>query len=105
MDFIMELPPSDGHDTIYVCMDRFTKMAHFIPTTTAITAEGTAQLYYRHVWKHHGLPADIVSDRGPQFVSRVTRQLLERLGIQGNCSTAFHPQLDGQTEWVNQTLE
>jgi hypothetical protein len=105
MDFIVELPPSDGHDAIYVCVDRFTKMAHFIPTTTAITAEGTAQLYYRHVWKHHGLPADIVSDWGPQFVSRFTRHLLTRLGVQGNRSTAFHPQSDGQTERVNQTLE
>ena len=105
MDFIVELPPSEGLDAIYVCVDRLTKMAHFIPTKTTITAEGTARLFYQHVWKHHGLPTDIVSDRGPQFVAKFTRQLLERLGVEGNRSTAFHPRSDGQTERVNQTLE
>jgi len=105
MDFIVELSPSEGLDAIYVCVDRLTKMAHFIPNKTTITAEGTARLFYQHVWKHHGLPADIVSDRSPQFIAKFTRQLLERLGVQGNRSTAFHPQSDGQTERVNQTLE
>ena len=105
MDFIVELPPSRGYDTIFVCVDRFTKMAHFCPTNTTITAEGTADLYLHHVFKHHGLPADIVSDRGPQFVSRFTRALLESCDIKGNRSTAFHPESDGQTERVNQTLE
>jgi len=105
MDFVVELPPSEGLDAIYVCVDRLTKMAHFIPTKTTITAEGTVRLFYQHVWKHHGLPADIVSDRGPQFVTKFTHQLLERLGVQGNRSTAFHPQSDGQMERVNQTLE
>ena len=105
MDFIVELPPSQGYDTIFVCVDRFTKMAHFCPTNTTITAEGTADLYLQHVFKHHGLPTDIVSDRGPQFVSRFTHALLESCDIKGNCSTAFHPESDGQTERVNQTLE
>jgi hypothetical protein len=105
MDFIVELPPSDGLDTIYVRVDWLTKMAHFIPMHTTITAEGMAQLYYQQVWKHHSMPADIVLDRGPQFVAKFTQQLLERLGIQGNRSTAFHRQSDGQTERVNQMLE
>ena len=105
MDFIVELPPSDGYDAIYVCVDRLTKMAHFIPTTSNVTAEQAAQLYCRHVWKHHGLPIDIISDRGSQFVSHFTRSLLKRLDIKGNRSTAYHPQSDGQTERVNQTLE
>jgi hypothetical protein len=105
MDFIVELPPSQGYDTIYVCVDRFTKMAHFCPTTTKISAEGTADLYLRHVFKNHGIPRDIVSDRGPQFVSKFTRALLDLCDIQGNRSTAFHPESDGQTERVNQTLE
>jgi hypothetical protein len=105
MDFIVELPPSQGYDTIYVCVDRFTKMAHFCPTTTRISAEGTADLYLRHVFKNHGLPRDIVSDRGPQFVSKFTRALLDLCDIKGNRSTAFHPESDGQTERVNQTLE
>ena len=105
MDYIAELPKSEDYDAIYVCVDRFTKMAHFIPTHTTVTAEQTAQLFYRHVWKHHGLPTDIVSDRGPQFVAKFTRRLLEKLEVSGNRSTAFHPQSDGQTERVNQTLE
>jgi transposase InsO family protein len=105
MDFVVELPESDGYNTIYVCVDRLTKMAHFIPTTTTVDSEQTAKLYYRHVFKNHGLPRDIVSDRGPQFVSQFTRHLLEKLEIQGNRSTSHHPQSDGQTERVNQTLE
>ena len=105
MNFIVELLKSEGYDAIYVCVDRLTKMAHFILTNTTVTAEQTAQLFYRHIWKHHGLPADIVSDRGTQFVAKFTRHLLERLDIQGNRSTAYHPQSDGQTERVNQTLE
>jgi transposase InsO family protein len=105
MDYIVELPKSEGYNAIYVCVDRLTKMAHFIPTTTTVTAEQTAQLFYRYVFKDHGLPRDIVSDRGPQFVSQFMRHLLEKLGIQGNRSTSHHPQSDGQTERVNQTLE
>jgi hypothetical protein len=105
MDFIMELPPSSGYNAVYVCVDRLTKMAHFIPTTTEVTAEETARLYCRDVWRLHGLPADIVSDRGAQFISKFTRRLLELLDIEGNRSTSHHPQSDGQTERVNQTLE
>ena len=105
MNYIVKLPKFERYDAIYVCVNQFTKMAHFIPTNTTVTAEQTAQLFYRHIWKHHGLPADIVSDRGTQFVAKFTRHLLERLDIQGNRSTAYHPQSDGQTERVNQTLE
>ena len=70
-----------------------------------VTAEPTADLYLRNVFKNHGLPNDIVSDRGTQFVSKFSRCLLELLDIQGNRSTAYHPESDGQTERVNQTLE
>ena len=70
MDFILEQPPLQGYDTIFICIDRFTKMAHFYPTNTTITTEGTADLYLCHVFKHHGLPIDIISERGLQLVSR-----------------------------------
>ena len=103
MDFVVELPESDGYNAIYVCVDRLTKMAHFIPTTTTVNSEQTAKLYYHHVFKNHGLLHDIVSDRGPQF--KFTCHLLEKLEIQGNRSTSHHPQSDGQTERVNQMLE
>ena len=105
MDFIVELPESNGFNAILVCVDRFTKMAHFCPTTTNITSEGTADLYLRYVFKLHGLPTDIVSDRGTQFVSRFSKRLYELCKIKHNKSTAYHPQSDGQTERVNQVLE
>jgi len=60
MDFVVQLPPSQGYDTIYVCVDRFTKMAHFVATNSNITAEGTVNLYLKNIFKSHGLPEDIV---------------------------------------------
>jgi len=64
MDFITDLPSSDGCDQLWVVIDRFTKMAHFIPLpTNGKTASGLARIFAREVWKYHGLPADIVSDR------------------------------------------
>jgi hypothetical protein len=106
MDFIVELPESDRYDMIYVCVDRLTKMAHFIPTTTTVNSKQlTAKLYYCHMFTNHSLPYDIVSDRGPQFVSQFTCHLLEKLEIQGNQSTSHRLQSGGQMERVNQTLE
>ena len=105
MDFVVQLPPSQGYDAIYVCVDRFTKMAHFVATNSNITAEGTADLYLKNIFKNHGLPEDIVSDRGSQFVAKFTRRLLEIVEVKGNRSTAYHPQSDGQTERTNQTME
>ena len=105
MDFIVELPRSGGCNAILVCVDRLTKMAHFCPTTTEADAEETARLYLKYVFKHHGLPDDIVTDRGTQFTSRFTASLLKLCDIHSNKSTAFHPQSDGQTERVNQVLE
>src|SRR6202161_2438301 len=104
-DFIVELPKSNGYDTILVVVDRLTKMAHFIPTTVNVDARQTAQLLMDNVWKLHGTPRDIVSDRGPQFASKVTRSLFNLIGIQSNLSTAYHPQTDGQMERVNGILE
>jgi len=105
MDFVVQLPPSQGHDAIYVCVDRFTKMAHFVATSSNVTAEGTADLYLRHIFKNHGLPGDVVSDRGTQFTAKFTRRLLELVEVKGNRSTAYHLQSDGQTERTNQTME
>jgi len=104
-DFIVELPMSSGHNAIFVVVDRFTKMAHFIPTTTNITAEGTADLYMQHIFRIHGFPKDIVSDRGTQFTSKFWSRLMELCDVKQNLSTAYHPQSDGQTERVNQVLE
>src|SRR5271163_2651871 len=105
MNYIVELPESKGHNAIYVCVDRFTKMAHFCPTTINVTAEEMAKLYLRHVFKHHDLPHDVVSDRGTQFTFKFMSRLLELCDIKSNKSIEFHSQLDDQTERVNQVLE
>jgi len=104
MDFIVELPVSNGYNAVYVIVDRLSKMAHFLPTTTKVSAKGTAELFLQ-IFKMHGFPDDIVSDRGPQFTSKFWSSLLKMCGVHPNRSTAFHPQSDGQTERVNQILE
>src|SRR5882724_7343356 len=86
-------------------VDSVGKRAHFIPTNTTITALGAARLFLHNIWKLHGLPHSIVSDRGPQFVVEFTRELYRLLGITLLMTTAYHPQVDGQTERVNQELE
>jgi RNase H-like domain found in reverse transcriptase/Reverse transcriptase (RNA-dependent DNA polymerase)/Integrase zinc binding domain/Chromo (CHRromatin Organisation MOdifier) domain len=105
MDFIVDLPLSRNFDAIYVVVDRLSKMAHFIPTTIKTSAQETARLFFDNVFRLHGLPEDIVSDRGTQFTSKFFTSLMDLCSIQQNLSTAFHPQSDGQTERVNQTLE
>lgn len=105
MDFIDQLPESKGFDSILVVVDRLTKMAIFIPTYTTINSEQLAVLFIHHVFSKHGLPIDIVSDRGSKFTSKFWRALNTALGIKQKLSTAFHPQTDGQTERVNQVVE
>jgi hypothetical protein len=105
VDFVVELPKSHSFDTIMVVVDTLGKLAHFIPTHTTVTAEGTASLFLKEVWKHHGTPLCVVSDRGPQFIAQFTRELYRLLGIKLVTSTAYHPQTDGQTEQVNQEME
>jgi len=104
-DFITKLSLAQGYDSILVVVDRLTKMVHFIPTTEKTLAEGLARLFRDNVWKLHGLPESIISDRGPQFAAGLMKELNEMLGIKSKLSTAFHPQTDGQTERVNQELE
>jgi len=104
-DFITKLPLAQGYDSILVVVDRLTKMVHFIPTTEKTSVEGLARLFRDNVWKLHGLPESIISDRGPQFVAGLMRELNEMLGIKSKLSTVFHPQMNKQTERVNQELE
>ena len=104
MDFIRELPDAHRHDAIMNVV-ALGKQAHFIPTTTTITALGAAQLFLQNVWELHGLPRSVVSDCGPQFVAEFTWELYRLLRITLSTTTAYHPQADGQTEWVNQELE
>ena len=105
MDFITGLPKSKGFTAVLVVVDRFSIEAIFIPTTEQVSSSDLAGLFRDHVWKEHGLPRSVISDRGPQFSSQFTRELNSMLGIETKLSTAFHPQTDGQTERVNQELE
>jgi len=104
-DFITKLPIAQGYDSVLVVVDRLTKMVHFVPTTEKTLAEGLARLFKDNVWKLHGLPESIISDRGLQFVAGIMQELNRMLGIESKLSTVFHPQTDGQTERVNQELE
>jgi len=105
VDFVVKLPLSSGYDAVMTVVDSVSKRAHFIPTHTTVTAEGAARLFLHQVWKLHGLPTCVVSDRRPQFVARFTRELYRLLGIKLASSTAWHPQTNGQTERVNQELD
>ena len=105
VDFITKLPVVAGKDAILVVCDRLLKMTHFVATTEGTSAEGLARLFQDNVWKLHGLPESVVSDRGPQFAAELTKELNQMLGIKTKLSTAFHPQTDGQTERMNQELE
>jgi hypothetical protein len=75
MDFMVSLPPSRGFDAIMVGVDQFSKMAHFIPTKESATTKETGKLFFTHVFKYHGLPKDIVSNRDPKFTSKFWRTL------------------------------
>jgi transposase InsO family protein len=106
MDFIVHLPKTKaGFDAIVVFVDTFSKMTHFAPTKTSATAPDTARLFFDHIFRLHGLPTSIVSDRDAKFTSKFWKTLFQTLGTKLAMSTAFHPQTDGQTERTNRTLE
>jgi len=98
VDFITKLPLVAGKDVILVICNRLSKMAHFVTTTKETMAKGLARLFRDNVWKLHGLPESVISDRGPQFVAELTRELDKMLKIEMRMLRVFHPQTDGQTE-------
>jgi hypothetical protein len=103
-DFITDLPESEGATMILVVVDRFTKMAHFIPISKK-DSPTVARAYLENVWKYHGFPEDVVSDRDGTFTGQFFTDLYDYLGIKRSMSTAYHPQTDGQTERINQVIE
>jgi len=105
IDFVVELPPSSGHDAVMTVVDSVSKRVHFILTHTTVMVERAARLFLHQVWKLHGLPKYVVSDHRPQFVARFTKELYHLLGIKLVSSTAWHPQTDRQMERVNQELD
>ena len=105
MDFVTDLPESQGMNAILTVTDRLSKERHFIACRAGdrgTSVEATAQMLLEHVWKYHGLPLSIVSDRGPQFASDVWKCFCKILGIKRKLSTAYHPETDGQSENTNQ---
>ncbi len=105
LDFVSGLPPSKGNTVILMVVDRFSKAVHFIPLPKFPSARETAQLMVDHVFRLHGLPVDVVSDRGPQFASRFWKEFCRQIGASASLSSGFHPQTNGQCEWANQDLE
>jgi transposase InsO family protein len=99
MDFITDLPESSRYDQLWVVVDRFTKMAHFITLQKdSKTTVDLAKIFAREIWKLHGLPTDIVSDRVSRFISTTWKAFIRTLGIKPRMSPAFHPQTDKQME-------
>jgi len=105
IDFITDLPKSEGYDTILVVMDWLTKMSHFIPCSKDLDARQFSILFMKEIVRLHGLPHDIMTDRGTLSTSDLWRETTGKLGIERRLSTAFHPQTDGQTERTNAILE
>ena len=104
VDFVTGLPPSEGNTVILTVVDRFSKAAHFIPLTKLPSALETANLLVIHVFRLHGIPVDIVSDRGPQFSARTWKAFCQAIGASASLSSGYHPQTNGQTERANQDL-
>jgi IS30 family transposase len=106
MDFITGLPRTQcGYDSIWVILDRLTKVAHFLPVKTTYNGARLPELYMERIVCLHGVPKKIVSDRGTQFTSQFWHKVHTALGTKLNFSSAYHPQTDGQTERTNQILE
>jgi len=104
-DLITQLPESNSYNAICVIVNRLTKRAHFIPINNQFSSKDMAQLLYDKVYPLHGLPLQIILDRGVQYSAKLFQEWYKILGIESTMSTAYHSQTDGQTEYVNQALE
>jgi hypothetical protein len=106
MNLITDLPVSDGYNSILTIVDQgCTKAVKFIPCNKTINRQGVANEYLKHLVPWFGLPKRIISGRDPQFASHFSKALCKNLDIQQNLSMAFHPQTNGQTEWMNAWIE
>jgi len=105
MDFIDGLPKSEGKDVIMVVVDRFSKYAHFMSLNHPYSAPTVAKIFMDNVYKIHGFPASVVSDRDPVFLSKFWKEIFTIQGVNLLYSSAYHPQTDGQTEIVNKCVQ
>src|SRR5258707_9006504 len=102
---IGELLDSRGYNATLMVVDRLSKQVHTIPTVTSLDSTRVAQLFLEHVWHHHRLPEEVISDCGPAFISNISHKLTALLRVKLTPSTSYHLQTDGQTECVNQEIE
>src|SRR5258707_964667 len=102
---IGELPDSKGYNAILVVVDHLSKWIHTIPTVTSLDSAGVARLFLEHVWHHHRLLEEVISDHSPAFISNFSCELAALLRVKLTPSTSYHPQTDGQMEHVNQEIE
>jgi transposase InsO family protein len=104
IDFVEALPRVHGKTVILSVVDRFSKYCHFVPLAHPYTAESVAQTFFTDIVRLHGIPQSIVSDRDPVFTSVFWHELLRLMGTKLHMSSAFHPQMDGQTEAANRVI-
>src|SRR5712664_3988982 len=102
---IRELPDSKGYNAALMVVDCLSKWIHAIPTVTSLDSARVAWLFLEHIWHHHGLPEEVISDRRSAFVSNFSHELAALLGVKLTPSTSYHLQTDGQTECMNQEIE
>ena len=106
MDLITGLPRHNDKDAILTIVDHgCSRVAVFLPCATTITGPGIAQLYLDNIYRWYGLPKKVISNCDPQFTSHFGKALTQKLNVDQNLSTAFHPQTDGILEWNNQWVE
>jgi GNAT superfamily N-acetyltransferase len=106
MDFVFDLPLTDtGNNGIAVVVDKLSKQAHFLAISPKFDAIELARVYLHEVYRHHGLPRILISDRDVRFTSLFWTTLMDRLGVKLNLSSAYHPETDGQTERTIGTFE
>ncbi|MCO5583035.1 hypothetical protein L7F22_036941 [Adiantum nelumboides] len=105
MDFIFDLPRTqNGHDGIWTFIDRFSKQAHFVPVKKTAKPDHLARLFVAQIFRLHGMPETIVSDRDPRFTSLFWKAIWENIGTRLQLSSSFHPQTDGQSEIANSVV-
>jgi transposase InsO family protein len=104
VDFVTDLPPSQGNTTVLIIVDRFSKACRILPLPVLPSAMQTMEALFAHIFWHYRIPENIVSYRCPQFTSRIWKAFMERLAVTVNLTSGYRPQTNGQVEWVNQKV-